>query len=58
MAVEDIKDAKAHNLILREKIEKSEEALMILDSQKGDILLELQARITEIDVLKKELSTM
>ena len=38
------------------KLEKSEETVLIIDSQKGAILLELEAKLNEIDLLKKEVS--
>jgi chromosome segregation ATPase len=39
-------------------LQKSEEAVLVIDGQKGDLLMELSARLTEIDSLKQQLSRM
>lgn len=54
---QNIEDLANENKKLIDKLQISEEGVLILDSQKGDILIELNARLTEIDSLKKELSS-
>ena len=54
---QNIEDLTNENKNLIDKLQISEEGVLILDSQKGDILIELNARLTEIDSLKKELSS-
>lgn len=40
-ACENLKELRAQNLLYLEKLQKNEEAILILDQQKGDLLLEL-----------------
>ena len=49
---------KDESVVLIEKLKYSEEAVMIIEKSKSSLLLEINARMEEVDKLKKELANV
>lgn len=51
-----MKELKSQNLVLLDKLEKGEEAVLMIDRQKESLLFELQDKNKQIETLKDDLA--